>query len=90
MLEDFFLLLSVSQIYIYIPLFFHFLVFKIPKDEFFFFYLYYFLFFNFFPQFFFEKNWTDYICTHVIFWEFGLHFSNLHINAYHVFDANFD
>jgi hypothetical protein len=31
-----------------------------------------------------------YVHTHVIFWEFGSHFSNLHINMYHVFDANFE
>jgi len=30
-----------------------------------------------------------YVHTHVIFFGFGLHFSNLHINLYHVFDANF-
>jgi len=33
---------------------------------------------------------TIYVHTHVIFWEFGLHFSNLHINVYHVFDADFE
>jgi hypothetical protein len=33
---------------------------------------------------------TIYVHTHVIFEKFGLHFSNLHINVYHVFDADFE
>jgi hypothetical protein len=37
------------------------------------------------------KNPIYYICSYpCIFWEFGLHFSNLHIIVYHVFNANFE
>jgi hypothetical protein len=31
-----------------------------------------------------------FVYTDVIFFWFGLHFSNLHINVYHVFDVDFE
>jgi len=63
------------------PYFSIFLVFKIPKDE---------VFFNFLYLYILKIQLTIYVHTHVIFWGFGLHFSNLHINVYHAFDANFE
>jgi hypothetical protein len=45
----------------------------------------------FFQFIFFLKNLIDDVMfTSSNFFEFGLHFSNLHINVYHVFDANFE
>jgi hypothetical protein len=73
------------------PLYFHLFCLQNSKRWSLFFYFLYFLFSIFFFQFFFKKNQqTIYVHTHVIFWEFGLHFSNLHINVYHVFDADFE
>jgi len=31
-----------------------------------------------------------YVHNHVIYFGIGLHFFNLHINVYYVFDANFE
>jgi hypothetical protein len=74
-------------------LFFHFLVFKIPKNEVFFsisFASYFqFISSNFFN--FFLNPINDVIFTlSNFFWVWGLHFSNLHINVYHVFDVDFE
>jgi hypothetical protein len=50
----------------------------------------YFLFYNFFFQFL-KNNLIDDSCSYPCkFFEFGLHFSNLHINLYYVFDVNFE
>jgi hypothetical protein len=67
------------------------LVFKIPKDEVCF-SISFILIFSFLSTIFLlKKNLVDYICSYPCnFLGFGLYFSNLHINVYHVFDANFE
>jgi len=88
MLEDFFsFIMFVLNISLFPPYFSFFWSLKFQKMKFFFFYFLY-VFFSIFL--FLKIQHTIYVHTHVIFWEFGSHFSNLHINMYHVFDANFE
>jgi riboflavin transporter FmnP len=70
-----------------LPPIFHFLVFKISKDE----DCFFISFLKKIPFFFIKKiQLTIHVHTHVIFLEFGLHLSNLHINVYHEFDGDFE
>jgi len=83
MLEDvfFFYYGSPKHFFCFPPIFPFFLVFKIPKDE-------VCVSISFIS---FLKNPIDYICSYpCIFLGFGLYFSTLHINVYHVFDVDFE
>jgi hypothetical protein len=62
-----------------------FFTFKILEEEVCFSISFYFLFSNL------KIYIVDYICSYPCnFWGFGLYFSNLHINVYHVFDVDFE
>jgi hypothetical protein len=67
------------------------LVFKFPKDEVYISIPFIFYFQEISPNFHLKKNLVNYTCSYPCnFLNFGLCFSNLHINVYHVFDAHFD
>jgi hypothetical protein len=72
------------------PIFPFFLVLKITKDEVCF-SISFISYFQKISKFSFFKNLVHYVCSYPCdFLGFGLYFSNLHINVYHVFDVDFE